>query len=102
MSKSFFYLVQASLILLPLTYAPAHADQGNSEDISQYMCKDVMRMSGEDRGVALGVLHGFVMGKKGVTTMVSDDAHKLSSDFTEYCLDNPQAKALESFEKLAQ
>lgn len=52
--------------------------------------------------VALGVMHGHALGRKGATSFGPDGANKLSNDFVEYCLGNPRARALESFEKLAQ
>jgi hypothetical protein len=53
--------------------------------MSHYLCKDIMRMSGEERGVALGVMHGYALGKKGATSFKSDESNALSNDFIEYC-----------------
>lgn len=77
-------------------------DEPKSTDLSTFLCKDVMRLSGEDRAIAIALLHGFVLGKKGTTTYVSDSLGKVSDDFTEYCLDNPASKAIESFTKIAK
>ncbi len=59
-----------------------------------------LSLNTEERGVALGVMHGYALGKKGATSFNVDASNALSNDFIEYCLDNPAAKALESFEKL--
>ena len=47
-------------------------------------------------------MHGYALGKKGATSFNVDASNKLSNDFIEYCLDNPRAKALESFERLVK
>ena len=101
MSKLSRILIPTAFIALPLLNASTGAAEGEVVDMTTYLCKDVMRMSGEERSVALGVLHGYALGKKGATSFLSEKLHKLTSDFTEYCLDNPQEQALAAFEKLA-
>ena len=68
-----------------------------TEDLSAYLCKDVMRMTGEDRYIAIGALHGYFLGKKGATVFVPSALSKVTDDFTEYCLDHPSEKALQAF-----
>lgn len=102
MSKLIRSLIPVAFFALPLLHAPAGAAEGEVVDMSAYLCKDVMRMSDEERDVTLGVLHGYMLGKKGATSFVSDDLAKVSDEFVEYCLDNPHEKAMASFEKLAK
>lgn len=71
-------------------------------DLGTYLCKDVMRMSGDDRIIALSLLNGYFLGKKGGTRYAPGSMGKASDDFTEYCLDNPQAKALDAFARFAK
>ena len=52
--------------------------------------------------VALGVLHGYFLGKKGATGYVPAALSKASDDFTEYCLDHPAEKAIDAFAKFAK
>ena len=52
--------------------------------------------------LAMPLLHGYVLGKKGAKTFVPDELNKVSNDFIEYCLDHPSHSAMESFEKLAR
>lgn len=70
--------------------------------MNEVLCKDVVRFSGEDRLIALGVLHGYYLGKKGATEYVTSRLSRASDDFIEYCLDHPGAKALESFGKFVK
>ncbi|MGB5452261.1 MAG: HdeA/HdeB family chaperone [Sedimenticolaceae bacterium] len=102
MSKLIRSLIPVAFFALPLLHAPAGAAEGEVVDMSAYLCKDVMRMSDEERDVTLGVLHGYMLGRKGATSFVSDDLAKVSDEFVEYCLDNPYEKAMASFEKLAK
>ena len=100
MKKSIATLIVATAIALPMLNAPASASEGEVVDMTHYLCKDVMRMNGEERSVTLGVLHGYMLGKEGATSFSADAASKQSTDFIEYCLNNPADKALASFEKL--
>ena len=73
-----------------------------SGDLNNYQCKDIMRLSGEDRDIAIGVFHGYLLGKKNTTKY---DAQKLAGatdEVLEFCLDNPNTKALQAFEKFGQ
>ena len=71
-------------------------------DLAGYTCKDVMRLSGQDRDVALALAHGYVLGKKGTTKYEIDVLAGITDRFIDYCLDNPKANALDSFEKIAK
>lgn len=72
---------------------------GVEKDINDYLCKDVMRMTGEDRSVSLGILHGYMLGVKGTTKFNHAELLGITDRFVENCLDNPQSKALEVFKK---
>ena len=64
-------LALTAFLTVPLLHAPAGAAAGEIVDMNHYLCKDIMRMSGEERGVALGVMHGYALGKKGTTSFKS-------------------------------
>ena len=102
MSRLIRSLIPAAVIALPMLYAPAGAAEGEVVDMTRYLCKDVMRMHEDDRAVTIGVLHGYMLGKKNATSFVVDDLSRVSNEFIEYCLDNPHEKAMASFEKLAK
>jgi hypothetical protein len=80
--------------------APARADQG--DDLDRYLCKDVVRMTGDDRIIALSALHGYTLGRKGTTKYVPAELSKISDAFVEHCLSNPNDKALPAFTKLSK
>ncbi len=76
------------------------AQAANARAIDQYTCKDVMREHGDNRDVTIAFLHGFLLGKSGSATFDIDALHKQTSDFIEYCLDNPSAKAVDAMSKI--
>ncbi|HYH43791.1 MAG TPA: HdeA/HdeB family chaperone [Burkholderiales bacterium] len=80
--------------------AAAKSDQG--DDLERYLCKDVMRMTGEDRIIATAILHGYTLGKKSATKYVPAELSKISDSFVEHCLSNPNDKALQAFTRLAK
>ena len=77
-------------------------EKAGMKDLNDYLCKDVMRLSGEDREVTMGLVHGYRLGKKGVTTFDIQTLAEITDKFMDYCLDNPNEKALASFEKVAK
>ena len=98
--------VAAALLLVAghgAAQQPAKAAKSDqSDDLERYLCKDVMRMTGDDRVIAISVLHGYTLGKKGATTYVPAELSKVSDSFIEHCLNNPNDKALQAFTKLAK
>ncbi len=78
------------------------AEQPQKRDLGTYLCKDVMRLAGQDRDVALALAHGYVLGKKGATKYDVETLSKITDKFIDFCLDNPKALALQSFEKIAK
>ena len=72
------------------------------KDLTSFQCKDVMRMSGEDRQIALALVHGYVLGKKGTTRYDVEVLSQITDKFIEYCLDHPTENALKSFEQVAK
>jgi len=71
-----------------------------TKDLNDYLCKDVMLLSGEDRDIALALLHGFRLGEKKTTQFVTEVLAEDTDEYLNYCLDNPNANALDAFRKL--
>jgi hypothetical protein len=92
----FIFFIGAGLV------GNAMGQDANLKDLKSYSCKDIMRLSGEDRDLAIGVLHAFLLGKNGTTQFDVQKLGESTDKFIEYCLDNPKDNALESMEKLTQ
>jgi len=58
------------------------------------------RLSGTDRNVAVGVLHGHLSGKRGTTRCNVENPSFATDRFIEHRLDNPQDKALTVMETM--
>ena len=94
-------LATALVTALSVVGSAAFAQEPSAkQDLSGYMCKDIMRTSGDDREVALALLHGYRLGKMGTTQFDTQILAQATDDFIEYCLDHPNEKALAVFEKL--
>jgi uncharacterized membrane protein len=91
--------VLTALALSAVTVVTQAADA--KQDFGTQTCKEVMRLSGSDRDIALAFAHGYVLGKKGTTQYEVDALAQVTDQFIDYCLDNPAANALQSFEKFA-
>jgi hypothetical protein len=88
---------------LVVAAAAALAEEPSTQrDLNEYLFKDVMRLSGSDREVSLALVHGYRLGKMGTTQFDVDVLSNLTDRFIDYCLDNPNDKALATFEKLGK
>lgn len=72
------------------------------KDLRSSSCKEVMRLSGQDRDVAIALAHGYVLGKKGTTKYEIEALAQITDKFIDYCLENPKANALDAFERIAK
>jgi hypothetical protein len=70
-----------------------------TKDLNDYLCKDVMLLSGDDRDIALALLHGFRLGEKKTTQFVTEVLAEDTDKYMNYCLDNPKENALAAFRK---
>jgi hypothetical protein len=104
MSKSLRNLVTAALTsAFVLGGAAIAAEEPSSQkDLSAFLCKDVMRLSGSERENALALVHGYRLGKMGTTQYQIEALADLTARFIDHCLNNPNDKALEAFEKLGK
>ena len=75
--------------------SPAAAQAEKDRTVEQYLCKDVMRESGDNRDVAIAFLHGFLLGKSGKSSFNVDTLRKQSDRFIEICLDKPGDRAID-------
>ena len=95
-------LAVVTMTVLSLGLPNAFAEEpAKPNDLNSYRCKDIMRLSGEDREVALALVHGYRLGKKGTTQYQTEVLAEITDKFIDYCLDHPQEGALKSFEKIA-
>jgi hypothetical protein len=92
----------AALSLAGTNALAADPPSQNARDLRDNTCKDVMRLSGQDRDVALALAHGYVLGKKGTTKFEIDRLALITDKFIDHCLDNPKDNALAAFEKIAK
>jgi hypothetical protein len=104
MSKSLRNLLTAAVTsaLFVGGSAALAEEPSNKKDLSEFLCKDVMRLSGSERENALALVHGYRLGKMNTTQYEIENLSDLTDRFIDYCLDNPNDKALASFEKLGK
>ena len=102
MSKSVFRPAAVAAIALCMLSGNGLAGADDAKrDFSNLACKDVMRLSGTERDIALAFSHGYMLGKKGTTQYDVDALAQVTDRFIDHCLDHPADNALQSFEKIA-
>lgn len=89
--SGFFIAMVAGVGLPGLSYA-----QDDNPDVSAFTCKEIMRVSGPDRDLAIALMHGYILGESGTSSFNTEILADASEKFVDSCLDNPTAKALET------
>ena len=84
-------------LLTRLALVTTAAAQGpdTSRKVSQFSCKDIMRMDGDDRDIAIAFLHGYFLGGKKADDFDTATLPAATDRFIEPCLANPQRHALD-------
>lgn len=80
----------------------AQEEMTAERNLNDYSCKDVMLFTIDHREIAIALLHGYFLGKKGTKTFNIDTLSKRTDKFIDYCLDNPTAKAIDSMARLSK
>jgi HdeA/HdeB family protein len=90
-------LVAAGAVACGMAMVPdANAQPGMDRAVEQYLCKDVMRESGNNRDVAIAFLHGFLLGKANTSNFNLEVLERQTDSFIERCLSNPNEKAVDA------
>ncbi|MCB1859308.1 MAG: hypothetical protein KDI63_13595 [Gammaproteobacteria bacterium] len=92
----------AAITFVLLSTAIIAAEVSNTKrDFGTQSCKEIMRLSGDDREIALAFAHGYILGKKNTTQYDVEVLAQITDQFIDYCLDHPAENALHAFEKIA-
>lgn len=105
MSYSLKSLMSASVtaaLLIGGSSAMAADEPSAEQDLSTFQCQDVMRLSGSERENSLAFVHGYRLGKMNTTQYDIVTLAALTDRFIDYCLENPNEKALAAFERLGK
>lgn len=104
MSNSLRNFMTAALasVLLVSTTAVLAEEESTQKNLNDFVCKDVMRLSGSERDNTLALAHGYRLGKMNTTTYEIEVLSDLTDRFIDHCLNNPNDKALAAFEKLGK
>lgn len=69
------------------------------KNVNDFLCKDILRTSGEDRNIAVAFMHGYLLGKSGKSTFNKAELSEATDHFIEACLDNTKGGALDTLGK---
>ena len=69
-------------------------------EIGKMKCKELMAGSDSERDIGIAYYHGYMDGKKNVTTLDIAEASAVSDHVRDFCLSNPASTVMEAFAKL--
>jgi hypothetical protein len=92
----------AAAVVVTVLFGTLSAQAQTQPDraVDLFTCKDVMREPNASREVAIAFLHGYLLGKSGISKFSVDVMERQTDAFIEQCLDNPQSKAVDVMSKL--
>jgi hypothetical protein len=93
--------VAISSVLLAAAASAAGAVQSTA-DITTVTCRDIMSSDDRGRELSMAYMHGYLNGKAGSTVLELDKNAAITDKVRDFCLDNPTAKFVETFEKLSK
>ena len=94
--------LMSMMLVASITYgAPAGSAEGD-KNVGNFVCKDIMRASGENRDAAIAFLHGYLLGRSGSQTGNSEKLATATDRFIEHCLDHPKEKAIDALARFAK
>ncbi len=68
-------------------------------DMNTVDCRTMLKMDGEEQSFTLIYFHGYISGTKGETLFDGPVLREATDAIMDYCIDNPSATVMESFEK---
>ncbi|WP_332460578.1 HdeA/HdeB family chaperone [Thiocapsa bogorovii] len=80
----------------------AAEEPSTQKGLKEFACKDVMRLSDNQREYALALVHGYRLGKMNTTQDEIEVLAAMTDQFIDHCLDNPKDNALATFEKIGK
>ena len=93
-------LAAAILMTVLLCVNSALAQNQSDRVVELFTCKDVMRQPNTSREIAIAFLHGYLLGKSGISKFNVEELESQTNAFIEQSLDNPQSKAVDVMSKL--
>ena len=86
----------ATLAAAMLLATPLAAQEAESFDIEAAECGDIMILSGIDRDTTLAFMHGYIVGKDGMTGSNATKLAEATDAFMVTCIDSPDANATQT------
>ncbi|MGF1613853.1 MAG: HdeA/HdeB family chaperone [Gammaproteobacteria bacterium] len=97
-----YYWLGIALVTAASSTAVAEEPVKGITDITAVTCKDIMSSDDRGRELSMAYMHGYLHGKANSTALEFDKNAAITDKVRDYCLDNPTAKFVETFETLSK
>ena len=74
-------------------------DESDRVDLQTLTCRELLKSEGENRANLVIFMHGFISGKKGITTINAPELAEATNTIVDICIDNPDSQLLGVFEQ---
>ena len=76
----------------------SYADDTQIDNISSFLCKDILRVAGDERDIAVAFMHGYLLGTSGKQTFNRSTLSAATDGFIEACLNDVDAVAVKTLQ----
>jgi hypothetical protein len=97
LSLGFVNVGQANEAPDPIAELSSEPANDSTVNLATITCRDLMTMSGEDEEDTFIFLHGFISGRNNELIINAPALTVVTDQVRNYCIDNPEATALDAF-----
>ncbi len=72
------------------------AAEEQQSNVNSFLCRDILRVAGDERDIAVAFMHGYLLGKSGKETFDRPTLSAATDGFIEACLNNVDAVAVKT------
>lgn len=94
--NSWFGIAFVGMVLGHGAIGISFAAEEEQSNINSFLCKDILRVAGDERDIAVAFMHGYLLGKSGKETFNRPTLSAATDGFIEACLDNVDAVAVKT------
>ena len=77
----------------------AHAGDEQVKNVNDFLCKDILRVAGDERDIAVAFMHGYLLGKSGSDTFNREKLSAATDNFIEACLGDVNGVAVKTLQQ---
>ena len=97
--KSVAASVAVSILMALGVAGAAYAGDEQVKNVNEFLCRDILRVAGDERDIAVAFMHGYLLGKSGKDTFNREKLSAATDNFIEACLGDVNGVAVKTLQQ---